>query len=145
MIKGALKIKKSVYESLLADSPCVPPESGGILGGNDKIVTCFLADAGKSPTEFNRYEPDTKKINNVISDWLNCGIDFIGIFHTHPSGDEKLSQADLIYIKSIMTNIKEYTNTLYFPIVIPKEKIICYCTVNVEDEISVFQTAIEII
>lgn len=145
MIKSALNIQKSVYESLLADSLCVPPESGGVLGGNDKIVTCFVADAGRNSTEFNRYEPDTKKINNVISDWLNHGIDFMGIFHTHPSGDEKLSQADLIYIKSIMTSIKEYTNTLYFPIVIPREKIIGFCAEFVAGEINIFQTAIEIL
>ncbi len=145
MIKGALEIKKSVYESLLYSSPCVPPESGGVIGGNNKIVTCFVADAGKISTEFNRYQPDTDKLNHIISKWFENGINFMGLFHTHPSGDEKLSQADLIYIKSIMTSIKEYTTSLYFPIVIPKEKIIGFCAEFVAGEINTFQTAIEIL
>ncbi len=145
MIKGALKIKKSVYKSLLNDSPYVPPESGGVIGGNNKIVTCFVADAGKISNEFNRYEPDTKIINNIISYWLNSGIDFMGLYHTHPSGDEKLSQADMIYIKSIMKSISEYTNALYFPLIIPKEKMISYYAKIIADKVNIFETAIEIL
>ena len=145
MKKTAFKIKKSVYDFLLFDIPYAPPECGGILGGINEIVMFYVKDLGSASPNSNRYYPDVDKLNSVIAEWTAVGIDFMGIFHTHPSGDEKLSQADYEYIESILENVSEYTDSLYFPLLIPKEKIMCYCAVNIAGEIDVFQVAIDII
>ena len=145
MKKCEIKIEKSIYNSILNDVPCAPPESGGIIGGVNGIITTYVNDFGINLSSFFRYQPDVDKLNCVIADWIAGKIDFMGMFHTHPLGDDRLSQADYKYIEAIMKGVSRYTNILCFLLVIPKEKIIGYCAINIADEISVFQTAINII
>ena len=53
-----------------------------------------------------------------------------------------VSSTDMNYIKNIMMSVDEYTDKLYFPLVILKETIICYYGLNVADDIQFFQDAI---
>lgn len=138
-------IKKEVYNKILFDTPKLPPESGGILGGYDGKVTLFVSDKGKSLSSSYKYEPNTELLNTTINNWLNNDVEFMGIYHSHPKNCEKLSVADIEYINQVMRSVSDYTDKLYFPLVIPKEKIISFYGLIVADEIKIFQDVIQLI
>lgn len=109
---------KEVLEELRLQISETPPESGGILGGRNGIVTNFLADKGKMGGPQCSYTPDTDFLNQAIKRWAEQGIGFMGMFHTHFGGAETLSEGDKAYIVRIMKAMPEEINCLYFPIVV---------------------------
>ncbi|WP_294829331.1 Mov34/MPN/PAD-1 family protein [uncultured Gemmiger sp.] len=122
----AMRITELVYTELLNSIESAPPEHGGLLGGESGIVDRMILDLGTVNNDCNMYRPDARKLNAVLREWAAEGIALYGIFHTHPNahGFERLSGADMVYIRKIMqcTGMKE----LYFPIVIPKVKVVPY-------------------
>lgn len=138
-------ISKELYEEIVFSTLYPPPESGGLLGGHNGVVTIFVSDKGSDIKTSYKYKPDTVFFNRTINEWLNKNIDFMGIYHSHPHNCEALSSADIEYINEIMKSISGYTDKLYFPIVIPKEKIISYYALIVADEIQIFHDAIQLL
>lgn len=138
-------ITKEIYNKIILDTPKPPPETGGILGAENGIISHYAFVTGEVSRKSNQYNPDTKVMNNIISIWIENGIDLIGVFHSHPKGDEELSDADLKYIDKIMKSICDYTDKLYFPLVIAKEKIICNYALIVAGEIKIFHDAFQLI
>lgn len=139
-----MQISRELYSEILHSTENPPPESGGILGGHDGIITAFVSDKGKKIDASYKYEPDIAVLNETIDKWLREDVDFMGVYHSHPKNQEKLSAADIEYINKIMKSVKGYTNRLYFPLVIPKEKMICFYALIVADEIQIFQEAIQL-
>ncbi|MCL2592431.1 MAG: hypothetical protein FWD82_03605 [Defluviitaleaceae bacterium] len=140
-----MKIDAKIYDKILECIPSIPPETGGILGGDSDIITNFIFDGGLSDSDEGRYYPDIDKINTYLSDWQKSGIKFYGILHSHFTNERTLSMGDRQYIKNIMmsmpTNIKE----LYFPIVIPYKEMVSFkakrvgCEINIiADDIKIF-------
>ncbi len=117
-----MRLKKEIYNSIISDFPNTAIETGGILGGSFDVITEYILDSGKG--EYGKYTPNTKMINKIIFDWSGKGINFHGICHSHYPIGEKLSLADIEYIKRIMVSVSDVYDYLYFPIVIPKKKII---------------------
>ncbi|MCI8752841.1 MAG: hypothetical protein HFH66_16110 [Lachnospiraceae bacterium] len=76
------------------------------------------------------YIPDIKTFNFIIKNWNSKGIGFMGIFHSHLKGNETLSTDDIKFIEDIMDIMPYKVKELYFPIVIPKEKIIVYKSIR---------------
>ncbi|MBP3938137.1 MAG: Mov34/MPN/PAD-1 family protein [Clostridia bacterium] len=139
-----MQISRELYSEILHSTENPPPESGGILGGYNGKVTVFVSDKGRSFNADYKYEPDIVFLNEVIDEWLRNNIEFMGIYHSHPKNHEKMSVADLEYINKIMRSVKGYADRLYFPLVIPKEKIICFYALIVADEIQIFHDAIQL-
>lgn len=139
-----MNLLKEIYSALI-NLPPVPPESGGLLGGHNGTITMFVSDEGKVSNTAYEYEPDTEFLNTIIDKWINNGTDFMGMYHTHPANCEKLSNADIEYINRIMRSVKGYTDKLYFPLIIPKEKLICFYALIVADEVRIFPDAIQLI
>lgn len=120
-----MKIKESVYRRVLNEIPCVPPESGGVLGGTDDIISVYCFDMGiKSGEMF--YWPDVKFLNAVLRDWHYQGIQFYGIFHSHIEGGGALSEADMRYAMRILSSLPDKNGSLLFPVVIPRKQILFY-------------------
>lgn len=133
-----MKIFPHIYEQLLASVRPCPPESGGILGGQDGIVTCFFLDRGLD--NFNRdsiYSPDIGLLNHTIAFWQEKGIEFYGLFHTHARHEGRLSPQDIRYIRTIVKALPEKTEPLYFPVVFPGEKMIGYCARRYDGDVVV--------
>ena len=111
-------ITESLY-NLLYNLPTAPPEVGGLLGQSKDTIDTIFVDSGKTLLfESCQYAPNELLLNQTIFDWNCQGIMLKGIFHTHKAGRgcERLSSADISYIRSIM---KTCVKKLYFPIVIP--------------------------
>ena len=122
--KYKLRILKSIYNCIVYNCPKVPPESGGILGGNKNIITTYMFDEGIKGNLYDEYIPNVDCINSTISMWQKQHIQFYGIYHSHFPGGDKLSISDEKYIEKIMKNMP-YMD-LFFPIVFPNKGMIVY-------------------
>ena len=92
-----------------------PPETGGILGGQNEIITVEHFDRGMQTDRMCSYIPNIKELNDVIKQWQMKTISFIGIYHTHFWSVETLSEADKRYIDKILENMPLEFKRLYFP------------------------------
>ena len=143
-----MKISKNVLyklNNLISDNP---PETGGILGSKDNnIITDIIMDEIKKPSyKICCYEPNVDFLNHHIDKWLEKGISFKGVFHTHFVGIKTLSRADKKYISTIMNNMPEEIAYLYFPVfVLPDRKMVCYRAEKTKKEIKIFYEDVDII
>lgn len=116
-------IRKHILWQLLNSVPDTPPETGGIIGGEGDVVSCFWLDKGN---QYDIYVPNVKEINRIISDWQKSDIEFYGVFHSHSIHNQSLSLADERYIVKIMRSMPPHIIRLYFPLVFPKIRVIPY-------------------
>lgn len=121
-----MKINKEIYDEILKYTPVVPPETGGIIGQQNGIIGFAEFDSGTVKGDCAVYIPNVEKLNSVIEKWNRWGIEFVGMFHCHPIGQETLSKDDIEYIHSVFDSMPDSVTELYFPIVIPKSHIIAY-------------------
>lgn len=113
-----------IYNELLNSCPESVVEVGGILGCENGIITAFVSDEGQR--EYGKYVPNVHFLNNMIMLWNAENIDFAGIYHSHFPNGKALSNGDIHYIETIMTQLCDVCSILYFPIVIPKKEIVSY-------------------
>lgn len=118
-----MDITESCYQALLA-LPSVPPETGGLLGGHDGTIDTCYRDRSAPVLERAIYIPNLQCLNQQLARWKIRQIDFMGIFHSHLKGEQQLSQADKTYIGEIFQAMPPYISRLFFPVVIPGEKIV---------------------
>ncbi|HIT54134.1 MAG TPA: hypothetical protein IAD07_09380 [Candidatus Fimivicinus intestinavium] len=119
-----MKILSELYDRLLAEVPPPPPETGGILGARSGIVCAAYFDFGRTHSTRAVYEPDTARLNGQIADWEQSGIAFCGMFHSHLPGEDTLSGGDRRYITRILAQMPAQTQALFFPIILPGERLI---------------------
>lgn len=119
-----MEIRHQIYQKLLHSFPAVPPEAGAVLGGQNGTVTHFAYDSGIPCYESAIYTPSTDELNKVIQKWSGHDISFYGIAHSHPPGQVELSISDMAYIMRIMDHMPDSIQALFFPLVIPGERII---------------------
>lgn len=147
-----MKILRAVYESLLCETPTLPPETGGILGGRCGTITHYRLDKGRctlaSPAH---YQPDIELLNRVIQQWQSNKIDFHGVFHSHYPHDTELSFDDRKYITKIMLAMPPEICSLYFPLILPRRAMISYQANRygsgvhiVCDKIEIFKTEVSL-
>ena len=90
-------LKKSVVQNIIITLEM--PEKGGILGGEtQRIISRYFYDEfGSSHSKPNEYIPHTPSLKKCIMEWKNEHIEFVGFIHSHPSGHNTLSRADIDY------------------------------------------------
>ncbi len=119
-------VNKNIFEKLISDCPDCPPETGGILGGQNGVVTLFEFDTVELAQRGDFYIPNIIYLNSIIAEWQTGYIEFLGVFHTHPKSAETLSGADRTYIERIMQTMPESVSQLYFPVVIPRDDVYAF-------------------
>lgn len=97
-----LTMTQGCYNSIIKALALTPPETGGILGAENGVITHFEFDSSIKST-MHYYEPDAEKLNNVIKEWHNNNICFYGVIHSHPLGNTRLSQSDIEYARRLIT------------------------------------------
>ena len=104
-------VRKQIEQTLIL------PEMGGILGTNEKnLVTAYHHDTtGRTTTR--TYTPDITSLNEVIIEWSQSEIDFIGFVHSHPPNKTELSIIDIRYAEKIKVccEMTEILMLLYIP------------------------------
>lgn len=136
-------IAKDVYNKIVFDTPKPPPETGGALFQKNGIVSRLVFDSGLY--EYGKYTPDVDFLNHQIKEFAEIGYEFCGIFHSHFPFGENLSNDDKRYIEIITLSLKNQINKLYFPIVLPKEKLIPYCSYIKGDKVIIVSDKLFII
>lgn len=114
-----MKIAEAVLHEICEKLRIVPPEKGGIIGGKNGIVCAYCLDDGTVQAERYAYVPNVEKLNGVIVQWAEKGIQFAGMFHSHPYPQTDLSLADEEYIVKIMEAMPESVSELHFPVIVP--------------------------
>ncbi len=123
-----MKFLRSVYNEIKA-SPVGSgkPEHGGVLFSSDGgiTITKFVYDNTGSSSGVT-YSPNVKFVNQLIKNYSNKGLYFVGFVHSHPKGFTGLSMGrgseigytasdeDAIYK---LLNLMKGTKRLYFPVV----------------------------
>lgn len=122
-----MRINRIMYEKILNEVRGTFPEMGGILGGVEGIVTQLFLDEGIENEKKCSYTPNVFKLNEIIREWDDKGIEFYGIFHTHCYGSGGLSEGDTRYMKEIMESMPKTVKKLYFPVVVfPQKEMVAY-------------------
>jgi len=120
-------VQKVIHDRILNNMIAVPPETGGIIGGKNGIVTNFEFDKYDVDNSFeNSYTPNVDYLNKIITRWLGEGIRFLGIFHSHVENEVSLSLPDRGYIQQIMESIPDSIERLYFPLIFPRKKMLVF-------------------
>lgn len=141
-----MKILSTVYDSILHKSPPLPPETGGILGGECEVITHCYFDKGQCTlTSPAHYQPSTKLLNQVIQEWQANNIQFYGLFHSHYLHDTNLSLGDKEYIIRIMLAMPSEIHTLYFPLVLPRSAMLGYQANRYGSDVHIVCDKIEIL
>ena len=143
--RNTMRIYESVLNTIIASTPLVPPESGGILGGRNNLISCYVMDNRDDVDAGAIYVPDTAVLNRAIREWKQEEIELYGLYHTHFANGLTLSSGDKVYIAKIMDNLPKRIQYLYFPIVLPRERMIAYCAGFEGGKIRITSEEIEII
>lgn len=121
-------------------------ETGGILGSKNNIINYFIFDKGVCSENKGVYVPNTNILNNNIEYWNINNIKFSGIIHTHFQKVYGLSEADIRYIKRIMSNMPISIDSLYFPLFYPLEnKIMSFKAIRNNSEVVILKDNIKVI
>ena len=139
-----MTVLKKVYYQII-DCPAVPPETGGILGTCSGVIDYFCFDAGIPDYDRAVYTPNINALNYRILRWSKKGIRFCGMFHSHPKNQPGLSSHDVHYIEQIMRKLYPALSSLYFPIVLPNEKMLSYRAFCRNDVVFIEEDKIHII
>lgn len=143
-----MNITYETYREIVKNVPDIPPESGGILGEYNDVISCVVFDSGIQKDNWKPccYTPDVKKLNICIEKWREQGIEFCGIFHTHFNGISTLSEGDKRYIRKIMFAMPSSKKKIYFPIVIlPEREIKVYVCVNHQGKLYITEDGIRLV
>ncbi len=114
-------ILASVLNEIVATIAGLPPESGGLLGGDrdEQRITRYLFD-NSAGTSGATYSPDTDVINATLDLWDEDGGDkIIGFIHSHPGGYGQPSPGDQVYAARILQAIPAMTR-IFLPIAVFK-------------------------
>lgn len=93
-----MKLDRQIYNAIINYMVYQNVESGGILGGQNGIITHFYPDRKAMPIS-HAYVPHIESLSQVISEWLQVGIDFIGFIHSHTKNG-MLSKDDIAYCQA---------------------------------------------
>jgi len=139
-----MRIKREIYDEILVTCPVPPPETGGLIGGQNGAATHYAMDRGTG-NAFDRYVPDVNLLNSTIAEWERQCIDFLGLFHTHFPGGNQLSDGDELYIKEILMAMPERIHRLYFPLVFPGDRMLCFVAERKSNRVYISKDTIELI
>lgn len=135
------KFTLQVYIALL-NLGSAPPEIGGVLGGEDMVISKIAIE---KPCGGYEYIPNVDYLNKVIKGWNERGVSFYGMFHTHPTNATTLSKYDIEYIRSIMFAMPTSVYSLAFPLVIPQEAVILYVARKKDGEVIIEKEKVAIV
>ena len=130
-----MTIEKEIHDVMIECCPLVPPETGGILGGSDYVIRSYKFDQLGDHCSCNSYHPDVAFLNEAIKHWADKGIEFYGVFHSHPPNETTLSLPDIGYIHRIMQYLPPSIEGLYFPLIFPRDKMLTFLAARADGKI----------
>ncbi len=72
-----------------------PSESCGLLAGRDGVITDIFPARNVHPTPATAYEIAPEELFRLFREIRAQGLELLGIYHSHPSGENAPSPADV--------------------------------------------------
>jgi proteasome lid subunit RPN8/RPN11 len=103
----AIKLTAAIAEELVAASrKRAKEECCGLLAGRNGVITRVLPAENVASDPTKSYEIDPKETVRLMREMRGAGLEFLGIFHSHPNGENAPSPRDI--------ELAYYTEEIYF-------------------------------
>jgi proteasome lid subunit RPN8/RPN11 len=95
-VSSRIRISREVVEAMVAQARREPNlECCGLLAGRDGAITRLFSAANAAETPATSYEIAPKEIFSLMRDMRAEGIEMLGIYHSHPNGQNEPSERDI--------------------------------------------------
>lgn len=114
-----MRITEPAYQRSMRELTRRRPEHAGIFAGpkDTDLITHFFEDERGKPS-LASFTLDAAWLNEIIRQFLRCGIDVKGVVHSHPSGVTQPSHGDLSYVRDVFANPNNSSaQEIFLPIV----------------------------
>jgi proteasome lid subunit RPN8/RPN11 len=94
-VAGALQIRRAVWEELCEQAKKDPRlECCGLLAGRDGAITNAFPAENVAADPAKGYEIAPKEVVRLLREFRAAGLEFLGIYHSHPKTDNAPSPRD---------------------------------------------------
>lgn len=94
-MSGTVRMRKEVLPRLLQEARRVPGEECcGLLAGRDAVITQMFP-AANALASATAYEIAPREIFGILREMRAAGLDLLGIYHSHPAGENRPSARDV--------------------------------------------------
>ena len=94
-MEGTVRVKRAVVERMLEEARQTPEgECCGLLAGREGVITAIFP-AANALASTTAYEIAPRDLFRVFREMRAAGLEHLGIYHSHPTGDNAPSSRDL--------------------------------------------------
>lgn len=91
-----IRVRKEVCAELLAQAQRSPHlECCGLLAGREGVITHVFPAENVADSPAKSYEIDPRETVRMMRDFRDARLEFLGIYHSHPNGENKPSPRDI--------------------------------------------------
>jgi proteasome lid subunit RPN8/RPN11 len=95
-VAGALQIRRAVWDELCEHAKTdARLECCGLLAGRDSVITHVSAAENVAADPAKGYEIAPKEVVGLMREFRAAGLEFLGIYHSHPKTDNAPSPRDI--------------------------------------------------
>ena len=106
-LNPAIRILESVLAALQAETQRNPArECCGLLAGREGVITHLFLAENVAADPAKNYEIAPREICRLMREFRSAGLEFLGIYHSHPNGENKPSARDI--------ELAYYSEEVYF-------------------------------
>src|SRR5271169_6158368 len=104
---GAIRILREVLSQLNEHALAEPKqECCGLLAGRDGVITHVFPAENVASNPAKNYEIAPSEIFRMMREFRAAGLEFLGIYHSHPNGENQPSARDI--------ELAYYSEEIYF-------------------------------
>ncbi|MGA8768427.1 MAG: M67 family metallopeptidase [Candidatus Acidiferrales bacterium] len=104
---GTIQMQREVFDELGKSALREPGfECCGLLAGRDGVITQAFAAENVAVNPAKNYEIAPKEIFWLLREFRAQGLEFLGIYHSHPNGENEPSARDI--------DLAYYSEAVYF-------------------------------
>ncbi|MDE3110332.1 MAG: M67 family metallopeptidase [Acidobacteriota bacterium] len=95
-VNVSIRVPKRILEEMIAHARCEPSiECCGLLAGRDGAITRIFSAANVAENPATLYEIAPREIFERMREMRAEGIELLGVYHSHPNGQNQPSQRDI--------------------------------------------------
>jgi proteasome lid subunit RPN8/RPN11 len=95
-VPASIRIRAETLAAMVNHSQRQPQqECCGLLAGRDALITRAFPAANVAPNPATSYEIAPQEIFDLMREMRRALLDFLGIYHSHPAGDNAPSPRDI--------------------------------------------------
>jgi proteasome lid subunit RPN8/RPN11 len=95
-LRTSIQVRKSIQQGLIDQALREPDEECcGLLAGRDGVITHVFPTENVATDPSKNYEIAPKDIVRLMREFRAAGLQFLGIYHSHPKGENAPSARDI--------------------------------------------------